>query len=426
MVKAIVGANWGDEGKGKITDMFAEKADIIVRFQGGANAGHTIINDKGRFAFHLMPSGVCYDHTTCIIGNGVALDIQKFCKELEDVKAAGLNPNLLVSERAQILMPYHILFDEYEEERLGKNAFGSTKSGIAPFFSDKYAKIGIQVNELFDDETLKAKLQNICTLKNLSLEHVYHKPLLSEEDLYETCVKYREMIAPYVCDTRAYLKKAMEEGKEILLEGQLGTLKDPDFGIYPMVTSSSTLAAYGAVGVGIPPHKIEDIIVVTKAYSSAVGAGEFVSEILDEAEAQELRIHGGDKGEFGATTGRPRRVGWFDCVATRYGVECQGATQVVMTALDCLSYLEEIKVCVGYEVDGKVIQEFPTTPTLKKCKPVLKTLKGWHCNIKGIRNYDELPKEARDYVEFIEKELGFPINMVSNGPEREAIIYRNV
>lgn len=424
MVKAIVGANWGDEGKGKITDMFAEKADIVIRFQGGANAGHTIINDRGRFAFHLMPSGVCYDHTTCIIGNGVALDIQKFCKELDDVKKAGLNPKLLVSERAQILMPYHILFDEYEEERLGKNAFGSTKSGIAPFFSDKYAKIGIQVNELFDDESLKAKLHNICTLKNLTLEYVYHKPLLDEQELYDTCVKYREMIAPYVCDTRAYLAKAIANGKEILLEGQLGTLKDPDFGIYPMVTSSSTLAAYGAVGAGIPPYKIEEIICVTKAYSSAVGAGEFVSEILDEDEAQALRIHGGDKGEFGATTGRPRRVGWFDCVATRYGIACQGATKVVMTALDCLSYLDEIKVCVGYEVDGKVIKDFPTTPTLKKCKPVFETLKGWHCNIKGIRNYDELPKEARDYVEFIEKQLGYRIDMVSNGPEREAIIVR--
>lgn len=424
MVKAIVGANWGDEGKGKITDMFAEKADIVIRFQGGANAGHTIINDRGRFAFHLMPSGVCYDHTTCIIGNGVALDIQKFCKELDDVKKAGLNPKLLVSERAQILMPYHILFDEYEEERLGKNAFGSTKSGIAPFFSDKYAKIGIQVNELFDDDSLKAKLHNICTLKNLTLEYVYHKPLLDEQELFDTCVKYREMIAPYVCDTRAYLAKAMEDGKEILLEGQLGTLKDPDFGIYPMVTSSSTLAAYGAVGAGIPPYKIEEIICVTKAYSSAVGAGEFVSEILDEDEAQALRVHGGDKGEFGATTGRPRRVGWFDCVATRYGIACQGATKVVMTALDCLSYLDEIKVCVGYEVDGKVIKDFPTTPTLKKCKPVFETLKGWHCNIKGIRNYDELPKEARDYVDFIEKQLGYRIDMVSNGPEREAIIVR--
>lgn len=424
MVRAIVGANWGDEGKGKITDMFAEKADIVIRFQGDANAGHTIINDRGRFAFHLMPSGVCYDHTTCIIGNGVALDIQKFCKELDDVKKAGLNPKLLVSERAQILMPYHILFDEYEEERLGKNAFGSTKSGIAPFFSDKYAKIGIQVNELFDDDSLKAKLHNICTLKNLTLEYVYHKPLLDEQELFDTCVKYREMIAPYVCDTRAYLAKAMEDGKEILLEGQLGTLKDPDFGIYPMVTSSSTLAAYGAVGAGIPPYKIEEIICVTKAYSSAVGAGEFVSEILDEDEAQALRVHGGDKGEFGATTGRPRRVGWFDCVATRYGIACQGATKVVMTALDCLSYLDEIKVCVGYEVDGKVIKDFPTTPTLKKCKPVFETLKGWHCNIKGIRNYDELPKEARDYVEFIEKQLGYRIDMVSNGPEREAIIVR--
>ncbi len=423
MVKAIVGANWGDEGKGKITDMFAEKADIVIRFQGGANAGHTIINDKGRFAFHLMPSGVCYDHTTCIIGNGVALDIEKFCKELQDVKAAGLNPKLLVSDRAQILMPYHIKFDEYEEERLGKNAFGSTKSGIAPFFSDKFAKIGIQLNELFDEETLRAKLKNICTLKNLTLKYVYNKPELDENELFDTCMRYREMIKPYVCDTHAYLSQAIKDGKEILLEGQLGTLKDPDFGIYPMVTSSSTLAGYGAVGAGIPPHKIEDIIVVTKAYSSAVGAGEFVSEILDEEEAQELRLHGGDKGEFGATTGRPRRVGWFDCVATRYGIECQGATTVVMTAIDCLSYLEEIKVCTAYEVDGKIIKDFPTTPTLKKCKPVLTTLKGWHCDIKGIREFEKLPKEAQDYIKFIEKELGCRINMVSNGPEREAIIH---
>ena len=424
MVKAIVGANWGDEGKGKITDMFAEKADIVIRFQGGANAGHTIINDKGRFAFHLMPSGVCYDHTTCIIGNGVALDINKFLSELEDVRKAGLNPKLLVSDRVQILMPYHILLDTYEEERLGKNAFGSTKSGIAPFFSDKYAKIGIQLNELFDEESLRAKLKNICTLKNLILEHVYHKPLLDEEELYNTCMEYKEKIAPYVCDTHAYLQQAIKDGKEILLEGQLGTLKDPDFGIYPMVTSSSTLAGYGAVGAGIPPHMIKEVIAVTKAYSSAVGAGEFISEILDEDEAQELRIHGGDKGEFGATTGRPRRVGWFDCVATRYGIECQGATKVAMTAIDCLSYLDEIKVCTAYEVDGKIINDFPTTAILKKCKPVFTTLKGWHSDIRGIKNYDELPDEAKAYVEFIEKQLGHKIDMVSNGPEREAIIYR--
>ena len=424
MVKAIVGANWGDEGKGKITDMFAEKADIVIRFQGGANAGHTIINDKGRFAFHLMPSGVCYDPTTCMIGNGVALDINKFLSELEDVRKAGLNPKLLVSDRVQILMPYHILLDTYEEERLGKNAFGSTKSGIAPFFSDKYAKIGIQLNELFDEETLRAKLKNICTLKNLTLEHVYHKPLLDEEELYNTCMEYKEKIAPYVCDTHAYLQQAIKDGKEILLEGQLGTLKDPDFGIYPMVTSSSTLAGYGAVGAGIPPHMIKEVIAVTKAYSSAVGAGEFISEILDEDEAQELRIHGGDKGEFGATTGRPRRVGWFDCVATRYGIECQGATKGVMTAIDCLSYLEEIKVCTAYEVDGEIINDFPTTAVLKKCKPVFTTLKGWHSDIRGIKNYDELPDEAKAYVEFIEKQLGHKIDMVSNGPEREAIIYR--
>lgn len=367
MVRAIVGANWGDEGKGKITDMFAQKADIVIRFQGGANAGHTIINEHGRFALHLLPSGIFNENTVCIIGNGVALDIHKFIQELEGIKKAGLNPKLLVSERCQILMPYHIKLDEYEEERLGKAAFGSTKSGIAPFFSDKYSKIGIQVNELFDDDLLKAKLKNICTLKNLTLKYVYHKPLLDEEELYATCMEYKKEIEPFVCDTHTYIQNALKAGKEILLEGQLGTLKDPDFGIYPMVTSSSTLAGYGCVGAGIPANQIKDIVVVTKAYSSAVGAGEFVSEILDEEKAQELRIHGGDKGEFGATTGRPRRVGWFDCVATRYGVECQGATQVVMTALDCLSYLEEIKVCVGYELDGEEIRNHVTKSSLKNC-----------------------------------------------------------
>ncbi len=424
MVRAIVGANWGDEGKGKITDMFAQEADIVVRFQGGANAGHTIINEHGRFALHLMPSGVCYDDVTCVIGNGVALDIDKFCRELDDLRKAGLNPKLLVSDRVQLLMPYHILLDTYEEERLGKNAYGSTKSGIAPFFSDKFAKRGIQLNELFDEDALREKLHNICVLKNLTLEHVYHKPLLDENELMAVCRSYREKIAPFVCDTHAFIRQALAEDKNILLEGQLGTLKDPDFGIYPMVTSSSTLAGYGCVGAGIPPQAIRDIVCVTKAYSSAVGAGEFISEILDEDKAQELRIHGGDKGEFGATTGRPRRVGWFDCVATRYGIECQGATKVVMTALDCLSYLEEIPVCVGYEIDGEITRDFPTTNRLKKAKPVFETLKGWHCDIRGIRDFAALPAEARAYVEFIEGELGHRINMVSNGPEREAIIIR--
>lgn len=422
MVRAIVGANWGDEGKGKITDMFASESDIVVRFQGGANAGHTIINEHGRFALHLMPSGVCYKHTTNVIGNGVALDIDKFIKELNGLKEAGLTPKMLVSDRAQVLMPYHILLDEYEEERLGKNAFGSTKSGIAPFFSDKYAKIGIQVNELFDDALLKEKLANICTVKNLMIEHVYHKPLLDPEKLYRDCVRYREEISPYVCDTAAFLRNALKEGKNILLEGQLGSLKDPDFGIYPMVTSSSTLAGYGAVGAGIPPHAIEDVVVVTKAYSSAVGAGEFVSEIFGE-EADQLRIHGGDEGEFGATTGRPRRVGWFDCVATKYGLDCQGATTVVLTALDCLSYLDEIKVCVAYDIDGEITKEFPVTSQLKKAKPVLKTLKGFG-DIRGIRNYADLPQAAKDYVAFIENEIGYKINMVSNGPAREEIMIR--
>ena len=425
MVRAIVGANWGDEGKGKLTDMLAEKSDIVVRFQGGANAGHTIVNHYGKFALHTLPSGVFYDHTTNIIGNGVALNIPVFFNELKKVTSEGVPmPKILISDRAQMVMPYHVLFDQYEEERLGKASFGSTKSGIAPFYSDKYAKIGFQVQELFDEEALKTKIKRVLETKNILLEHLYHKPPIDADELFNTLMEYKEMVAPYVCDVSAFLWNAIKEGKNVLLEGQLGSLKDPDHGIYPMVTSSSTLAAYGAIGAGIPPYEIKTIVTVVKAYSSAVGAGAFVSEIFGD-EADELRKRGGDGGEFGATTGRPRRVGWFDCVATRYGVECQGATQVVMTALDCLSYLEEIKICTGYEVDGKIIKDFPTTPTLKKCKPVFTTMKGWHCDIRGIKNYDELPQETKDYVEFIEKEIGHPITMVSNGPEREAIIYRN-
>ena len=424
MVRAIVGANWGDEGKGKVTDMFAEQSDMVIRFQGGANAGHTIINNYGKFALHQLPSGVCFAHTTNIIGNGVAIDIPRLIKEIESVKAGGVpEVNILVSERCQIMMPYHVLLDTYEEERLAKNAFGSTKSGIAPFYSDKYAKIGFQICELFDEEYLKDKLARVLEVKNLILENVYHKPQLDLDEVYNTLLEYREMIKPYVCNTSKVIKEAIKEGKNILLEGQLGSLKDPDFGIYPMVTSSSTLAGYGAVGAGIPPYEIKDICVVSKAYSSAVGAGEFVSEIFGK-EAQQMRLHGGDAGEFGATTGRPRRMGWFDCVATRYGVEAQGATQVVLTALDCLSYLDEIKLCVGYEVDGEVTKVFPVTPILKKCKPVLVTMPGWKCDIRGIKEFDKLPKEAQDYVNFIEKEIGVKITYVSNGPKREEIIKR--
>ena len=424
MVRAIVGANWGDEGKGKITDMFASKADIVIRFQGGANAGHTIINDYGKFALHLLPSGVCHKNIVNIIGNGVALDISKFAKELKSVTDAGVpQPKILVSERAQIMMPYHVMLDTYEEERLADRQFGSTKSGIAPFYSDKYAKTGFQVCELFDDEHLMERLKNVCEVKNLLLEHIYHKPPIDVDELYKTMLEYRDIIAPYVCDTGKFIREAIKAGKEILLEGQLGSLKDPDFGIYPMVTSSSTLAGFGTIGAGIPPYEIKEIIAVTKAYSSAVGAGEFVSEIFGE-EAEQMRIHGGDAGEYGATTHRPRRMGWFDCVATRYGCEVQGATQVVLTALDCLSYLDEIKVCVGYEIDGEVTRDFPVTSKLAKAKPVLKSFPGFKRDIRGIKNYDDLPKEVKDYITFIESELGVPIKMVSNGPRREEIIER--
>ena len=424
MVRAIVGANWGDEGKGKITDMLGEKSDIIVRFQGGSNAGHTIINEYGKFALHLLPSGVFYQHTTCIIGNGVALNIPYLQKEIDSIVSQGVpKPNILVSDRAQILMPYHIDFDAYEEERLGGKAFGSTKSGIAPFYSDKYAKIGFQVSELFDEDTLKEKVARVVEQKNIMLEHMYHKPLINPDELLETLHEYRDIVEPYVCDTALFLNNAIKEGKTVLLEGQLGTLKDPDFGIYPMVTSSSTLAAYGAIGAGIPPYEIKDIITVVKAYSSAVGAGEFVSEIFGE-EADELRRRGGDGGEFGATTGRPRRMGWFDCVASRYGVRMQGATEVALTVLDVLGYLDEIPVCVGYEIDGEVVKDFPVTAKLKKAKPVYETLPGWKEEIRGIKEYDKLPENCRKYIEFIEKELGVPVTMVSNGPGRHEIIYR--
>ena len=424
MVEAIVGANWGDEGKGKITDMLAEKADIVVRFQGGANAGHTIVNNYGKFALHTLPSGVFYDHTTSIIGNGVALNIPVFINELKSLTDRNVPmPKILVSDRAQMVMSYHILLDQYEEERLGGKSFGSTKSGIAPFYSDKFAKIGFQVSELWDEEGMREKAQKICELKNVLMEHLYHKPLLTVEGILEELHSYREMIAPFVCDTAAFIQNALSEGKTVLLEGQLGTLKDPDHGIYPMVTSSSTLAAYGAIGAGIPPYEIKRVVTVCKAYSSAVGAGEFVSEIFGD-EADELRRRGGDGGEFGATTGRPRRMGWFDCVASRYGCRMQGTTDVAFTVLDVLGYLDEIPVCVGYEIDGEVTKEFPTTSKLKKAKPVLKVLPGWKTEIRGITRYEDLPENCRNYIEFIEKEIGYPITMVSNGPGRKDIIYR--
>ena len=419
MVTAVVGANWGDEGKGKITDMLGEESDIILRFQGGSNAGHTIVNDYGKFALHILPSGVFYHHTTSIIGNGVALNIPDLFKEIKDIVEQGVPmPKIKVSDRAQIVMPYHILQDEYEEERLGGKSFGSTKSGIAPFYSDKYAKTGIQVSELFDEASLREKVKGICEKKNVLFEHLYHKPSLQVDDLMEVLAEYKTMVEPYVCDVSAFLYQSLQDGKRILLEGQLGSLKDPDHGIYPMVTSSSTLAGYGAIGAGVPPYEIKRIVTVVKAYSSAVGAGEFVSEIFGE-EADELRRRGGDGGEYGATTGRPRRMGWFDVVASRYGCRVQGATEVALTVLDVLGYLDELPVCVGYEIDGKVTKDFPTTNMLKKAKPVYEVLPGWKSDIRGITEYAKLPENCRKYIEFIEKELGVPIKMVSNGPGRD-------
>lgn len=423
MIRAIVGANWGDEGKGKITDLYAAESDLVIRFQGGANAGHTIINDKGRFALHLLPSGVCYGHTVNIIGNGVALNVPAFYKELNGLKDMGITPKILISNRAQLVMPYHMLFDQYEEERLAGKQFGSTKSGIAPFYSDKYAKIGIQVCDLFEEKRLRDRLNGILQVKNIILREVYHKPELDPEEVYQTLLAYKEMIAPYVADTFQYIYDAVESGKNILLEGQLGSLKDPDFGIYPFTTSSHTVAGFGAVGAGIPARKIEAVTTVVKAYSSAVGAGPFVSEIFG-GEAEAMRNHGGDKGEYGATTGRPRRMGWFDAVATRYGCRVQGCTDVALTVLDALGYLKELKICVGYEIDGKVTKNFPVSPLLDRAKPVYETLEGWNCDIRGIRNYAELPCKCREYIEFIESEIGFPVKIVTNGPKREDVIYR--
>ena len=425
MVHAIVGANWGDEGKGKVTDMLAEKSDIVVRFQGGANAGHTIINEYGKFALHLLPSGVFHQHITNVIGPGVALNIEALLRELDALTSRGVPmPKLLISDRCQVMMPYHVDFDKFEEERLGKNSFGSTKSGIAPFYSDKCAKVGLQVCQLYDEEELRSRLAIALVKKNVLLTELYHKEPVDLEALVKYMQGLAEKIRPWVCDTTRFLYEADKAGKVILLEGQLGTLRDPDHGIYPYTTSSSPLAGFGAIGAGVSPRSITDIYCVTKAYSSAVGAGAFISKLEGPA-GDELRRRGGDAGEFGATTGRARDVGWFDAVATRYGVMVQGATEVVLTNLDVLGYLDEIPVCVAYETaDGKVITDFPCTPVLKKCKPVFKTLPGWKTDIRGVKDYNALPDNCKAYVDFIEEACGVPVKLVSNGPRRDEILVR--
>jgi adenylosuccinate synthase len=423
MIKAIVGANWGDEGKGKVTDVFAGEADVVVRFQGGSNAGHTIINDKGKFALHQLPSGIFSSHVTNVIGNGVALNIDYLKKEIDSLKEKNIEFNLLISNRAQVLLPHHILLDTYEEDRLADRKFGSTKSGIAPFYSDKYAKVGIQVWQLFDDEELETRLKALYEKVNVLLVHLYGKEAISYHDVYQDLISYREFLQPFVADTSEFLRKASEEGKTILLEGQLGALKDTDHGIYPYVTSSSTLAGYASVGAGIPPHSISEIYAITKAYSSAVGEGPFVTELFEE-EATELRNRGGDAGEYGATTGRPRRVGYFDAVATRYGANLQGATDLVITGLDVLGYLDEIPVCVAYEINGERVDYFPDTSLVYQAKPIYEVLPGWKCDIRGTKEFSQLPKEAQDYVAFIEKQVGVKVSLVSHGPKREEIMKR--
>ena len=423
MVKAIVGGNWGDEGKGKITDLLAGEADIVVRFQGGANAGHTIINEFGKTALHLLPSGVFRPNVVNMIGQGVALHLPTFFRELDDLVSKGVPmPSILVSDRVQIVMPYHILFDKLEEQRLGGKSFGSTKSGIAPFYSDKYAKIGIQAGELYDDRLLMDRLVNLCEIKNAMIRELYKSSeLLDPQAIYSEVTAYRDRLEPMLVNAAVYLHRAKD--KSILLEGQLGALKDPDNGIYPFVTSSSPLAGFGTVGAGIAPNQISEVITVVKSYSSCVGAGAFVSEIFGE-EAESLRKRGGDAGEYGATTGRPRRMGWFDAVATKYGCMLQGTTQVALSLLDVLGYLDTIPVCTGYEIDGEVTDTFPITPLLNKAKPVYEYLNGWKCDISGIRSFGELPGNARKYVEFIEERIGYPIRLISDGPKRNDFIIR--
>ncbi|MBN1149958.1 adenylosuccinate synthase [candidate division WOR-3 bacterium] len=422
---AVVGANWGDEGKGKMTDYFAKNSDIVVRFQGGNNAGHTIINEYGKFALHLLPSGVFYPHVKNVLGPGVALNIKSFLDEIESLRKRGVpKPSIMVSDRAKIVMPYHVLFDGFEEARLKGEKFGSTGSGIAPFYSDKSAKIAVEASMFYDRKMFFSTVKKALDRKNILLEHLYKEEKLDLEKLAEEMLSQGEMIKPYLTDTTSFLKEALKEKKKILLEGQLGSLRDPDHGIYPFSTSSSPLAGFASVGAGIPPYEIKEVIAVVKAYSTCVGRGPFVAEIFG-AEADELRNRGGDAGEFGATTGRPRRMGWFDCVATRYGCAVQGATQVVLTNLDVLGYLETIPVCVKYKTGKEETDNFLTTPFLESARPVLASYKGWKTDISSVRRFDDLPREAKEYVNMIEEQLEVRISWVSVGPKRADLIERD-
>jgi adenylosuccinate synthase len=423
-VTAIVGANWGDEGKGKMTDCLAAKSDLVVRFQGGSNAGHTVINDYGKFALHLLPSGVFHPNVVNVLGPGVALNADVFLREYDELLRRGVPPpQLRISNRAQVVMPYHLLLDACEEERLGARKFGSTQAGIAPFYADKYLKVGVQVADLYDRDRLRARLEAALKPKNVLFEHLYGKPIMTSDSLLPELADVARRIEPFVCDTVTLLGEALAAGRHVLIEGQLGALRDPDHGIYPYSTSSSPLAGFASVAAGIPPYEIRRIIAVAKAYSSCVGAGPFVTEIQG-GEAHELRERGGDAGEYGATTGRPRRMGWFDAVATRYGCRLQGATEIALTLLDVLGYLDEIPICTAYEVNGLRTQDFPVPARLDSASPIYERLPGWRCDITAMRDFAALPAHAQSYVRRIERLIETPIRWISVGPRREQVIER--
>lgn len=420
---AIVGINWGDEGKGRMVDLLTQSYDVVVRYQGGGNAGHTVVNEKGKFALHLLPSGIFRDGVVNILGNGVAVDCESLWNEMQDVMAQGvaITPdNLKISDRASLLLPWHRELDALEEARLKDKKYGSTKQGIAPFYSDKYQKKTVQAGELLYPEHLKAHLQDILEWKNLILTKVYGAKGYTMDELMAWVEDFGGKLRPFICDTSRFLHEAQSQGKAILFEAQLGALRDLDYGIYPYTTSSNAVAAYAPVGSGLPTAKLDKVVGVVKAYSSCVGEGPFTCEWFGE-EAEKLREAGG---EYGAKTGRPRRVGPIDIVATRYGVRCQGATDIALTKLDVLSYLDEIPICARYELQGQLTDEFPFPAVLPEAKPVMTSMPGWKCDISGVRKWEDLPQAARDYVEYVEKAIGCHITYVSVGPERDAIILR--
>ena len=420
---AIVGINWGDEGKGRMVDLLTENYDVVVRFQGGGNAGHTVINEYGKFALHLLPSGIFRKGVVNVLGNGVALDPENLWEEIERITAVGVKitpENLKISDRASILLPWHRDMDALEEQRLADKKYGSTKQGIAPFYSDKYQKKTFMAGELFYPQELKEHLQDLLEWKNLTLTKVYNAKPYTMEEIEKWLEKYCKKIKPFICDTGAYLTDAQSKGKRILFEAQLGSLRDLDYGIYPYTTSSNTTAAYAPIGSGLPSAKIQDVVGVVKAYSTCVGEGPFVAEMFGQ-EADDLREAGF---EFGAKTGRPRRVGAIDLVATRYGVQVQAATEIALTKLDVLSYMDRIPICTKYVIDGKETDEFPFPIALKKAKPVIEYRDGWKCDISSIRKWEDLPKAAREYVTTVEQAIGCPITYISVGPERESIIIK--